>query len=246
MIIDAHTHIGNCDPFHYSNAEAALAVTVENLISEMDKHGIAKAVVMPNFHLPHRLEDANLEGASSISRFKDRLIGFAWLDPRIGGCCEQLELLVKEYGFKGLKLHPVLGGYYISNRTVHPLVETSIRLKLPVMIHTGWGMLGSASSVELLAEQFPEARLIMAHMIDPDCLNVARRSKNVYLETSYAQHPRRITQAVCAIGPERLIYGSDYPLGGGMKFELSKIMLADITDKERRMILSENIQKLTQ
>jgi predicted TIM-barrel fold metal-dependent hydrolase len=246
MIIDAHTHIGNCDPFHYSNDEATLVVTVENLISEMDKHGIAQAVVMPNFHLPHRLEDANLEMASSISRFKDRLISFAWLDPRIGGCCEQLELLVREHGFKGLKLHPVLGGYYISNRTVHPLVEISIRLKLPVMIHTGWGMLGSVNFVELLAEQFPEARLIMAHMIDPDCLNVARRSKNVSLETSYAQHPRRITQAAHAIGPGRLIYGSDYPLGGGMKFELSKNMLADITDKERRMILSENIQKLTQ
>jgi predicted TIM-barrel fold metal-dependent hydrolase len=246
MIIDAHTHIGNCDPFHYSNDEAALAVTVENLISEMDKHRIAKAVVMPNFHLPHRLGDANLEAALSISPFKDRLIGFAWLDPRIGGCCEQLELLVRKYGFRGLKLHPVLGGYYILNRTVRPLVETSIRLKLPVMIHTGWGTLGSASSVELLAEQFPEARLIIAHMIDPDCLNVARRNKNLYLETSYAQHPRRITQAARAIGPERLIYGSDYPLGGGMKFELSKIMLADITDKERRMILGENIQKLTQ
>jgi predicted TIM-barrel fold metal-dependent hydrolase len=245
MIFDAHTHIGECDPFHYSaSEETVLSISTERLISEMDRNSVTSAVVMPNFHLPHRLGDANLELASSISRFRDRLFAFAWLDPRIEGCCEQLEMLVETHGFRGLKLHPVLGGYYISNKIVHPLIERTIRLDIPVMIHTGWGNLGNASYVGSLAEKFPDAKFIIAHMIDPECLNVAKKNPNIYLETSYAQHPRKITQATQDLSSDRLIYGSDYPLGGGMKFELSKIMLADINEKDKRMILGGNIQGL--
>jgi len=245
MIFDAHTHLGKCDPFHYSNLEETiLAVTAEKLISEMDKHSIAQAVVIPNFRLPHRLTGANLALASDIKQFTDRLVGFAWLDPRIEDCTEQLEFLAREHGFRGLKLHPVLGGYYLSNKVVFPLIECSIRLGLPVMIHTGWGILGSASAVGQLTERFRDGRFIVAHMIDPESVNVTKRNENIFLETSYAQHPRRITQAAKNLGADRLLYGSDFPLGGGMGFELSKIMLAELTDQERTMILGENIRRL--
>ena len=81
-------------------------------------------------------------------------------------------------------------------------------------------------------------------MIDQECVEVARRHENIYLETSYSQHPRRIAQATRSLGPERLIYGSDYPLGGGMKFEISKITLAEITNQERTMLLGENMSRL--
>jgi len=243
-IFDAHTHIGKSDPFHYSSLEEILSVKAEDLLSELDKCDVVRAVAMPNYALPHKLADANLALANSIERFSDRLLGFAWLDPRIEDCCKQLETLVKKHGFRGLKLHPVLGGYYLSNRVVDHLIERAIRLDVPVMAHTGWGMLGNASLLGQLAERFTDATFIMAHMIDPECVEVARRHENIYLETSYSQHPRRIAQATRSLGPERLIYGSDYPLGGGMKFEISKITLAEITDHERAMILGENISRL--
>ena len=245
-IFDSHTHVGICDPFHYSSLEeTSLSTTVESLISEMDKHSVAQAVVMPNFRLPHRLNEANLALASAIKNFRDRLVGFAWLDPRIEDCCEQLESLAKEQGFRGLKLHPVLGGYYLSNKVVFPLIENSIRLGLPVMIHTGWGSLGSASDVGQLAERFRDATFIMAHMVELASVNVTKKNENIFLETSYAQHPRRITQAAKTLGADRLLYGSDYPLGGGMEFELSKIILAELTDQEKIMILGENMRRLT-
>ncbi|MGQ9544112.1 MAG: amidohydrolase family protein [Candidatus Bathyarchaeia archaeon] len=244
MIFDAHTHIGGCDPFHHSNLERDLAVTAFHLIKEMDQNNVSRAIVMPNYRLPHRLEMANIELLSLIKPHKGRLIAFAWLDPRIEGCGDQLEHLVKRHGFKGLKLHPVLGGYYISNRTVHNLVERAVKLRIPIMVHTGWGVLGRPSYVGWLAESFPEARFIIAHMIDSECLDVARRSENIYLETSYSQHPRMIAKATVELGPDRLLYGSDYPLGGGMSFELSKVTLAEIGDEEKAMILGLNTSRL--
>ncbi len=243
MIFDAHIHVGKGDPFHYSDSGDS-PVSVGDLLTEMDKNNVDNAIVMPNFHLPHRLWNSNVELAKSIKNNTNRLFGFAWLDPRIENCCNQIDSLVKKFGFRGLKLHPVLGGYYLTNKTVLRLIEKAISLKIPIMIHTGWGLLGSATYVGKLAENFPEGQFIIAHMIDPECMNVTKRNKNIFLETSYAQHPRRITQAVNTIGSDKLLYGSDYPLGGGIEFEISKINLAKITDEDKRMILSENITRL--
>ena len=219
-------------------------ISVEDLLKEMDKNNVEKAIVMPNFNLPHRLWDSNIEMAKSIENISNRLFGFAWLDPRIENCCDQLDSLVKEFGFKGLKLHPVLGGYYLTNKTVLRLIEKAINLEIPIMVHTGWGLLGSATYVGQLAEKFPKGQFIIAHMIDPECMNVTKRNDNIFLETSYAQHPRRITQAVNTIGSDRLLYGSDYPLGGGIEFEISKIKLAKITNEDKRKILSDNMSRL--
>lgn len=243
MIFDAHTHIGKGDPFHYSDS-ADNPISVGDLLNEMDRNNVEKAIVMPNFNLPHKLWNSNIELAKSIENISNRLFGFAWLDPRIENCCDQLESLVKQFGFRGLKLHPVLGGYYLTNKTVLRLIEKAISLKIPIMVHTGWGLLGSATYVGQLAEQFPKGQFIIAHMIDPECMNVTKRNNNIFLETSYSQHPRRITQAVNTIGSDRLLYGSDYPLGGGIEFEISKIKLAKITDEDKRMILSDNISRL--
>ena len=243
MIFDAHTHVGKGDPFHYSDS-VDRPISVEDLLIEMDRNNVDNAIVIPNFHLPHRLWDSNVALAKSIENNTNRLFGFAWLDPRIENCCDQLDSLVKKFGFRGLKLHPVLGGYYLTNKTVLRLIEKAISLKIPIMVHTGWGLLGSATYVGNLAENFPEGQFIIAHMIDPECMNVTKRNENIFLETSYAQHPRRITQAVNTIGSDRLLYGSDYPLGGGIEFEISKINLARITDEDKRMILSGNISQL--
>ena len=162
-IFDAHTHIGKSDPFHHSSLEETLSVRAEDLLSEMNKCSVARAVVMPSYVLPHRLPDANFALAHSIERFSDRLFGFAWLDPRIDECCGQLETLVKKHGFRGLKLHPVLGGYYLTNKVVCPLIEGAITLDVPVMVHTGWGTLGSASLLGQLAERFKDATFIGTH-----------------------------------------------------------------------------------
>ncbi len=240
MILDFHTHIGKGDPFYHSSDEEKLLILPEKLLLEMEKFNVTKSVVIPNFHLPHKLFNANLEMVSSIQDYKEKMVPFAWLDPRMERVCDKLETLIMEHGFKGLKLHPVLNGYYLTNRTIKPLIEKSIDLQIPILIHTGWGPLGSVDLVDKLAKLYPEAKIVIAHMTEPNCIEVAKRNENIFLETSYSIHPRRIEQAVREIGARKIIYGSDYPMGGGMQFEMSKIELARIEDEEREMILGKN------
>lgn len=245
MIVDFHTHIGKGDPFYYSSIEEEqLHVGPEKLLSEMKRCNVSKSVVIPAFRLSHRLIEANLQLAASIKNFKNRLFAFAWLDPRIEGVCEHLDNLITQHDFKGLKLHPVLNGYYLTNESINPLIEKCINLQIPILTHTGWGPLGSVNLVDKLANRYPKAKIVMAHMIEPNCVDVAKKNENVLIEISYATHPRRIAQAVKAIGADKLIYGSDFPMGGGIEFEISKIMLAKINEEEKERILFRNAIEL--
>jgi predicted TIM-barrel fold metal-dependent hydrolase len=54
----------------------------------------------------------------------------------------------------------------------------------------------------------------------------------------------RNTNFLNEIGPERIIFGSDIPFGT-MKRELNKILYLAAGDREKEMMLSENIKRLT-
>ena len=75
MIFDAHTHVGKGDPFHYSESDDS-PISVEDLLIEMKKNNVDKAIVIPNFHLPHRLWDSNIELAKSIEKSSNQLLFF--------------------------------------------------------------------------------------------------------------------------------------------------------------------------
>ncbi|MFX1422762.1 MAG: amidohydrolase family protein, partial [Promethearchaeota archaeon] len=66
-----------------------------------------------------------------------------------------------------------------------------------------------------------------------------------YLECSYIPHPRRLADAVEMLGPERILFGSDYPWGAqNIAWEKTKVTSAPISLSEKKQILSENARKL--
>ena len=96
MIFDAHTHVSKGDPIHYSESDDS-PISIEDLLIEMNRNNVDKAIVMPNFHLPHRLWDSNIELAKLIENNSNRLFSFAWLDLRIENCCNQLDSLILQH-----------------------------------------------------------------------------------------------------------------------------------------------------
>lgn len=132
--------------------------------------------------------------------------------------------------------------------------------------------------IDDIATEYPEVPLIIGHIgvqgfyyfgsYADMALLVAARHENVYLETSSA--PLEVVEkAVCdpAIGPERVLFGSDSPAPYGhyryrdkvyvsymkeppthmpdhYKYDLAVIEQLPITDREREMILGENTARL--
>ncbi|MFQ6072877.1 MAG: amidohydrolase family protein, partial [Methanosarcinales archaeon] len=95
----------------------------------------------------------------------------------------------------------------------------------------------------ILAELFPSAKIIMAHMYG-NFLEVAKKHSNIYLQTTGMPKIDIIKNAVETLGAERIISGSDSPYIS-MERELEKIRsIPDLTDKESEGILGENIRRI--
>ena len=76
-----------------------------------------------------------------------------------------------------------------------------------------------------------------------DIFTIIPKYENVSVETSYSTHPRRIRQAVNALGSERILFGSDFPTNEP-GFELYKIQNAHLKEKEMENVLYRNASRL--
>jgi predicted TIM-barrel fold metal-dependent hydrolase len=153
---------------------------------------------------------------------------------------------VREYGLKGLKLHPIIDSYQANHSMVFPLIEAAGELGVPVTIHSHQP--GSQPAlIGDLASRFPTVTIIMAHMgmaAYRDAIYVAQKERNVILETSAQPWTHRVVRVAAErIGIERIIFGSDAPLHHP-KVELTKIEVAGLSPEEKAAVLGGNISRL--
>ena len=78
MIIDADCHIS-------SRKFNALAITAAELVAQMDRAGVDKALVWLKPPYNKKIEPENRAVHEAVRAHPDRLIGFGWVNPRLGG-----------------------------------------------------------------------------------------------------------------------------------------------------------------
>ncbi len=188
---------------------------------------------------------------SPMCAVKHRFKLVAWLNPK-HDTANDLQELVQSHNFCGLKLHPVFDQYPLTDPAVKPFIEKAIKLDVPTLIHTGWGPEGRLDDIGKLVEEFSDGTFVCLHMKEEFGLNdrfshveLAAHNQNVYLECSYVPHPRRLAEVVDIIGPERILFGSDYPWGArDISWEKTKVTNADISVEAMKQILSVNAREL--
>jgi predicted TIM-barrel fold metal-dependent hydrolase len=156
-----------------------------------------------------------------VEKHPDRLIGCFTYNPRFGveeGVSE-FERHVKENGFKMLKIHSNMHAYRPDRATewIFPVVEKAVKLKVPILIHTGDPPYSIPSQFYPLIDQFPDAKIILAHAgiqtgasYTFEAAWIAKKNDNVYLETGWC-FQSRLVEFTELLGPEKLIFGSDSP-----------------------------------
>lgn len=240
MKIDCHTHIGkNSAAYRPKEVENEIEKTSQDLLNTMKENDVEYAAVFSLPALPQMLFQENMLLLNDV-REKKELIPFVFLDPRDKQYCIPL---LETLSFAGIKLHPLAHGYVVSHPLCRPVLEYAAEKGYPVLIHSGWGELGSLRYIEKLAKILKRLKIIIAHMVLPDCLDVVARNENLWIDTSYAQHIRRIEQAVQICGSDKVIFGSDYPFSD-QRLETLKIEYAKISDEEKKKIFSLNIKNL--
>jgi predicted TIM-barrel fold metal-dependent hydrolase len=240
MIIDSHAHIDESGIFGWMDPPAAI-------IELMDEAGIDRAVVMTYTDVPGLDMDALKYVAEAVRQHRDRLVGYARMNPCGKNAIDMFREAIVDLGLRGLKLHP-------ESTTTHPYSEFSLklireaaRLKAPVLFHSGDECMSLPLQIGLAAEACPDATIILGHMGGyahaDDALAVAERYDNIYLDTSALPYPAKIREGIGLIGAGRILFASDGP-GCNPTLEVEKVRHLGLTDKEQRLVFAENILTL--
>jgi len=158
----------------------------------------------------------------------DKVEGWASVDPSQPDHLEQLDHCVNVLKLKGLKLGPVYQHFDPQDSRYRPLFAKCQQYGLPIMWHQGttfpsaarlkWGL---PLQLEDIAMEFPDLKMIMAHLGHPwetDVMVLIRKCPNVYTDISAVHYrPWRYWQALVTAmeyGVEhKILPGSDFPSG---------------------------------
>jgi uncharacterized protein len=202
LIVDGHNHVGR---------RAGASQTGPELVAKMDAAGVDRGVIFP-FVEGNFTNDQVREAALTCS---DRLIPYCAVNPWQPDAVAELRRCVVEWNFKGLKLHPTINGFHLSDpKLVDPLFEEAASLGIPVIAHGASDLLNSPPEFAEMARRHPRVRLLMAHMgffwsVD-QAIEYARALPNLLLETSRAPI-FEIATAVRELGPDKVVWGTDSP-----------------------------------
>lgn len=239
-IIDSHTHVDEYEAFGWFDPP-------EILIELLDEAGIEQAIIMTYADAPVLKRDALQYIHGACQKYPDRLIPYARLNPHAANAAALLEEAVVDLRMKGLKIHQESVTAAAHHDSIVRLVKKAAEFDAPTLFHTGDEPLSLPQQFAKLAEEAPEATIILAHMggyyHTDDAIEVCERYENLLLDTSANPYPYRIREAIDRIGAERVLFGSDGP-GCNPKLELQKIARASLTKSERQLVLHDNIASI--
>lgn len=236
----------------------------------MDAVGIDK-VVMQGIYFQHH-QTCVVQNNWTIDwcqQYPDRLLGFATVQPLAGQqALDEVKRAVDE-GLRGIgEILPYAQGHSIRDDAFLAVAELAIELDIPLCLHgaepVGHDYPGRAYSplqdYVWLAEQYPDLTLILAHLgglLPYYELNrtIQRSMRKVYYDTAAVPLLYRsevFRSMVDIVGPEKILYGSDYPLLiyprktriPGFNDLLTEIRSSALRDEELALILGDNIQRL--
>ncbi len=155
----------------------------------------------------------NKSVANLVTAHPKRFLGWIFLNPRNNpGVLEELERWRHVPGMIGIKLHPHWHDY--KTELLRPLLKRAEELKLPALIHFGFGKRGDFRA---LCAEFPRLLIISAHAGFPfyqDLWLHHRECPNLHVDLSSPYIDEKLARgAVAAMGPERCLYGTDAPYG---------------------------------
>jgi len=235
------------------------------LLRRMDEDGIARAVLV-NYPSPEHMgftHDANEYVSRYCAEAPDRLIAMGGVHPRFTADAAAEVRRAAEAGVRALKVHPPHMGFaanaYLDGLDgLRALYEEAQRMRLPVMIHTGTSIfpgarsrLGEPMTVDDVAVDFPDLRIVLAHGGRPLWMEQAfflvRRFPHVYMDVSSIP-PRSILRYWPRLAEvaDKVLYGSDWPAPGvkSMAENLRVFRELGLPAEAEAKILDGNARKL--
>lgn len=250
-IVDGHLHLDD------TRRPVPAGAAVDAVIAEMHAAGITTGFLL---HLAW--QQWGLDELSEVISERPALIGFANVSPIEQGARGALRRAVEQLGFRGLKLHPRLGGYSpVDERTVD-LVRYAGELGIPVVVDAfpdgNWLLRGHGPHhLAQLALAAPGTIVVAAHMGGHqvlDLLMLAKRVPNLWMDFSFSQLYYAgssvvddLLYALQSMSCQRVYYGSDHPdrpAGVALQRSLNLVRQAGFSDEQIDLLFRRNAEEL--
>jgi predicted TIM-barrel fold metal-dependent hydrolase len=240
-IFDAHVHLGHDID--------GMVGTYEELERVQELYGITRAFMFcmdePDRHPAFRAaNDRSLEHAK---RSGGRLIPFVRLDLGEEPVEEATRCL--DLGARGIKLHPRAQRFLLNDERLAPVFALAAERRVPILIHGGRGLPPIADSLARLVEAHSDAQLIIAHAGIADLGELAGHFAGVagvFFDTS-VWSPIDLLSLFNLVGPEQVVYASDYPYGqqpSSLLIALRTARLAGFDEEQTRAMLWGNAERI--
>ena len=204
---DTHAHVGR--------DRDGRELDFIGLLRDLDDYRVNGAVIFP-FNDPEQGTDFRVPNDRVWDAYRaapERLVPFMRLNPN--GPWEDEYERCRDRGHRGIKLHPRAQDFALNAPAAMEIYARAATDRLPVLVHTGYGMGAVSDDLAGIASALPDLRLILGHstFIDmPRAVAVLAPYPNVYFETSVVQ-AFDLFAVLEAIDPARVLYGSDLPYG---------------------------------
>jgi predicted TIM-barrel fold metal-dependent hydrolase len=237
-IVDPHQHNGQWSlPGRFGSIELNLYY--------MKRYHISAAIISSTEAIVSDMVDGNARLAGYIAG-KPGVFGYVVVNPHhLRLSCQEMDKHYASRQFVGAKLHPSYVDLPLASPKTASLIKEIAARGKPTLIHT-WGASEVAALVKY-AQRWPQWRVLMAHSGGPawrEGIAAAADTPNIYLEFCTSLLDRgKIERAVEALGPERVLFGSDTSL-----FEpgymLAAYAEANLPPEAAAMVMGENAIKL--
>src|SRR6476620_9682685 len=240
-IFDAHVHLGqDIDGFSGS---------YDDLMALNERYGISRCFMFcldePDRHPAFRA--ANDRTLAYAEKSGGRLIPFVRLDLSEDPIGEATRVI--DRGARGIKLHPRAQKFLLNDDRLSPIFELAAERKVPILIHGGRGLPPIADDLGRVVDRYPDAQLIVAHAGIADLAALADRlggKAGVFFDTS-VWSPLDLLGLYRLVGPEQVVYASDYPYGqqpASLLISLRTARLAQLDDEQVRGVLAGNANRI--
>jgi uncharacterized protein len=255
MVIDAHFHVwpdtiasqalgtapGDLTRFGDGTADGALAA--------MDAAEIDLAVCLGVADTPQRVPGVNRFAGALTG---GRLIGFGSVHARLSAE-ENLESL-RANQLRGVKVHPLFQHYALDDPALLEVLD-ALQGEFVVVVHVGEGAAGSArctpGMLRDLVRLFPRLDLVACHFGGYRLLDEVEETiigLPVHIDTSWPPgldglDRGRVRRIVQRHGPDRVIFGSDWPLSDPAA-DVAAVRALGLPDDETAAILGGNMARL--
>ena len=237
-IIDYHAHLRR----NYQTKE----YYTEDLLKDMSENRIDLRMVST---LEGRtITDQNQFIEKFVRENPDRLIACATINPKEDDALIEMERVAKTGLFKAVELDSLEHGYIPEIApNIDEIFDICEKHDMVVNCFTGWGDRTMPMQWGYYAKRHPNVKVVMLHMGGYDfgynCIEVAKKFDNVYVETSDVYELPIMHIALREIPHEKILFGSQFP-DKLTRCSVEFFDMFDISDDDRELFFWKNAAEL--